>query len=37
MLVFYTDVEQVYHPRHSFFYGRFTRYPELPGRTRSIA
>ena len=36
MQVFYTDVEQSYHPRHSFFYGRFTPYPEVPGRTRSI-
>ncbi|HKI97303.1 MAG TPA: histone deacetylase family protein [bacterium] len=36
MQVFYTDVEQAYGPRHSFFYGRFTPYPEVPGRTRSI-
>jgi acetoin utilization deacetylase AcuC-like enzyme len=36
MQVFYTDVEQAYAPQHSFFYGRFTPYPEGPGRTRSI-
>jgi acetoin utilization deacetylase AcuC-like enzyme len=36
MQVFYTDVEQRYAPRHSWFYGRLTDYPEVPGRTRSI-
>ena len=36
MQVFYTDVEQGYAPTHSFFYGRFTAYPDVPGRTRSI-
>lgn len=34
--VFYNDLEQGYHPRHSFFYGRFTPYPDVPHRTRSI-
>lgn len=34
--VFYNDLEQGYHPRHSFFYGRFTPYPDVPRRTRSI-
>lgn len=34
--VFYNDLEQGYHPRHSFFYGRFTPYPDVPQRTRSI-
>ena len=34
--VFYNDLEQGYHPRHSFFHGRFTPYPDVPHRTRSI-
>ncbi|NIP74188.1 MAG: hypothetical protein GWO16_14750, partial [Gammaproteobacteria bacterium] len=36
MKVYYSDVEQPYHPRRSFFCGRFTAYPDVPGRTRSI-
>jgi acetoin utilization deacetylase AcuC-like enzyme len=36
MKVFYCGVEQAYRPAHSFFYGRFSAYPEVPGRTAAI-
>lgn len=36
MKVFYNPPEQKYAPEHSFFQGRFTPYPDLPSRTRSI-
>ena len=36
MRVFHSDIEQDYHPGSSFFCGRFTSYPDVPGRTRSI-
>jgi acetoin utilization deacetylase AcuC-like enzyme len=36
MNVYYHDGEQRYYPRHSFFCGRLTPYPEVPSRTRAI-
>ncbi len=36
MKVFYDGIEQDYHPRESFFYGRFVPCPEGPHRTRAI-
>jgi acetoin utilization deacetylase AcuC-like enzyme len=36
MQVFYSDVEQGYHPRKSFIYGRFTPNPEVPGRMQAL-
>jgi acetoin utilization deacetylase AcuC-like enzyme len=36
MQVFYNAGEQAYAPERSFFTGRFTPYPEVPGRTQAL-
>ncbi len=36
MRVFHGMREREYHPRHSFFCGRFTPYPDVPARSDSI-
>ena len=36
MRVLYQPLDREYRPRHSFFYGRFVPYPEVPERVESI-